>query len=277
MTSSTFISYSHDSKDHAQRVLALADQLRADGIDAQIDRYVQNPPEGWPRWRQQQLSQSRFVLLVCTKEYRQRFEDRASPPGAATSWDAHWAEQELFEQAGHNKRLIPVVLEDDGEQVIPRPLRRYTYYRLPQEYERLLRRLTGQHDTPAPPLGTPRELPPELPPEPPPERGHRAHNCEGSPDAGTAATPGMAPALDPRWQPLVDELARVFYDPDQARVFVTRCGMPPQFIPRFDTSGVFWQKIAIEAQGGKIPGGVPTLGRAAGRDYPGNAVFGQYR
>ncbi|WP_309729655.1 SEFIR domain-containing protein [Chamaesiphon sp. OTE_75_metabat_556] len=40
-----FISYSHDSQTHEDRVLALADQLRDDGIDCNIDQYQQSPAE----------------------------------------------------------------------------------------------------------------------------------------------------------------------------------------------------------------------------------------
>jgi hypothetical protein len=32
-----FISYSHDSEAHRERVLALSERLRADGIDADLD------------------------------------------------------------------------------------------------------------------------------------------------------------------------------------------------------------------------------------------------
>jgi SEFIR domain len=39
-----FISYSHDSPDHQNRVLELVNRLRSDGIDAIIDQYVQSPP-----------------------------------------------------------------------------------------------------------------------------------------------------------------------------------------------------------------------------------------
>ncbi len=35
-----FISYSHDSEKHADRVLALADQLIDDGIDCVLDQYI---------------------------------------------------------------------------------------------------------------------------------------------------------------------------------------------------------------------------------------------
>jgi hypothetical protein len=41
-----FISYSHDSPEHADRVLALADRLRAEGIDCHLDQYETSPPEG---------------------------------------------------------------------------------------------------------------------------------------------------------------------------------------------------------------------------------------
>lgn len=41
-----FISYSHDSPDHAERVRALADRLRADGLDCALDQYETAPPQG---------------------------------------------------------------------------------------------------------------------------------------------------------------------------------------------------------------------------------------
>ena len=42
-----FISYSHDSPEQQDRVLALADRLRAGGVDASIDQYEPHPSEGW--------------------------------------------------------------------------------------------------------------------------------------------------------------------------------------------------------------------------------------
>jgi SEFIR domain len=38
-----FISHSHDSPEHTSRVRALADRLRADGVESWIDQYVQDP------------------------------------------------------------------------------------------------------------------------------------------------------------------------------------------------------------------------------------------
>ena len=62
-----FLSYSHDSDAHRERVLALSEQLRADGIPTILDRYVNGtPPEGWPRWMLDRLDESDRVLLICT-------------------------------------------------------------------------------------------------------------------------------------------------------------------------------------------------------------------
>ena len=64
-----FISYSHDSGEHRDRVLELTDRLRADGIDAIIDQYIQLPPEGWPGWCEAEIEKANFVLMVCTEIY----------------------------------------------------------------------------------------------------------------------------------------------------------------------------------------------------------------
>ena len=59
-----FLSYSHDSDEHADRVLALADALCDRGIDVILDRYVHPAPaEGWPRWMDRNLDQAQFVLM----------------------------------------------------------------------------------------------------------------------------------------------------------------------------------------------------------------------
>jgi hypothetical protein len=46
-----FISYSHDSPEHADRVLALSDRLRGDGIDCIVDQYEESPPKAGPAGR----------------------------------------------------------------------------------------------------------------------------------------------------------------------------------------------------------------------------------
>ncbi len=47
-----FISYSHDNDTHQQRMHALADRLRNDGVDIILDRDCGpgGPDEGWDKW-----------------------------------------------------------------------------------------------------------------------------------------------------------------------------------------------------------------------------------
>ena len=79
-----FISYSHDSPEHADRVLALADRLRQDGIDSILDQYILgSPDEGWPRWMDRQIRDADFVLMICTPTYYRRVMGEETTRGRA--------------------------------------------------------------------------------------------------------------------------------------------------------------------------------------------------
>ena len=67
-----FISYSHDSEEHQDRVLKFSNKLREEGIDCSIDQYEDSPAEGWPKWMDRSVKKSDFVLVVCTKTYYDR-------------------------------------------------------------------------------------------------------------------------------------------------------------------------------------------------------------
>lgn len=157
-----FISYSHDSPEHARRVFELANRLRVEGVDAWIDQYEVAPTQGWPRWMQQQIEQADFILLVCTATYRRRFEGNEDPgQGKGVTWEGLLAQQVLYEAQTRNERLIPVLFDDEDEEAaLPMILRPYMRYRLQGGYEVLYRRLTRQPAVIAPPLGQVRALPP---------------------------------------------------------------------------------------------------------------------
>jgi hypothetical protein len=42
-------------------------------------KYETFPPQGWIRWMDQQLSQARFVLVVCTETYCRRAAGQEAP------------------------------------------------------------------------------------------------------------------------------------------------------------------------------------------------------
>jgi tetratricopeptide (TPR) repeat protein len=136
-----FISYSHDSPEHEERVLALSERLRIDGIDAQVDQYVNGtPPEGWPRWMMNEVDKAEFVLLVCTETYYRRFRGHEKPgKGKGADWEGALITQEVYDARSQTPKFVPTLFAYDDERYIPEPLRSVTHYTLGSEasYERL--------------------------------------------------------------------------------------------------------------------------------------------
>ncbi len=164
-----FLSYSHDSPEHMDRVLDLCDRLRADGVDAWLDQYETAPAEGWPRWCARRVAEADFVLVVCTEVYERRFRGEEAPgEGLGARWEGYVVVQELYDAGTLNAKYIPVLWSPAGAQHVPLFLRGTTRYdlRTTEAYQSLYRHLTGQPKTPAPPLGgrvpmPPREREPE--------------------------------------------------------------------------------------------------------------------
>jgi nucleoside phosphorylase len=157
-----FISYSHDSQMHKDRVLELADRLRQDGIDCTIDQYEESPPEGWQRWMLNQVEAANFVLVACTEQYDRRFRGReAVKTGKGVTWESGVIIQELYDDQGQNDKFIPILFSPEDANFISSPLRSATNYRLntPDGYELLYRRLTNQPRTQEPKLGKLQRLP----------------------------------------------------------------------------------------------------------------------
>jgi len=193
------ISYSHDSPEHNDRVLELANRLRADGIDCAVDQYEKSPAEGWPAWMEHRIEEAHFVLVVCTETYRRRMEGTASAGvGHGVRWESLLLRQQLYDAGAVNERVIPILLGAAGVEAIPTILRPTTHYRPEKadEYEQLYRRLTGQPWILKPPLGHVRPLPPLT-------RQPGARRPQGSParsapptDQGPADQHATAPADD---------------------------------------------------------------------------------
>jgi len=158
-----FISYSHDSDEHKDRVLELSNRLRSEGLDCHIDQYETSPAEGWPRWMQNQIGQSDSVLVVCTNMYEQRFLGKGEVhKGLGGKWEGAIITQELYSKEFQNTKFIPVLFSSEDASFIPDVLKSATYYRVDVEtgYEDLYRRLTDQRAIVKPELGQIRALPP---------------------------------------------------------------------------------------------------------------------
>ena len=158
-----FITYSHDSEDHKRRVHDLAQQLRDDGLDCQIDQFLLGgPPEGWPRWMQRQVEDADFVLVVCTETYKRRFDGKEEPgKGKGADWEGILSLQQLYDARSHNEKFIPIMFDGTTEDDIPLPLKPYSYYRFPGRYDDLYRYLSGQPKVVPKPVGAKKIMPPD--------------------------------------------------------------------------------------------------------------------
>jgi len=157
-----FVSYSHDSAEHKSRVRALSDRLRLDGVEANLDQYVEGPAEGWPLWMENQIRGADFVLLVCTETYRRRvMKEEVRGKGLGVCWEAHIVYQYLYDDGGRNDKFLPVVFDSYSSKYIPTPLRAFDWYDLQSEegYQKLYLRLTHQVEDGKPSLGTLRVRP----------------------------------------------------------------------------------------------------------------------
>ena len=156
-----FVSYSHDSVTHKERVLALANRLRHEGVDAHIDAYEDSPPQGWPSWMIEQARDAAFVLIVCTKTYYRRLTGQERDgAGLGARWEGNIITQAIYDGGGKNEKFIPVFFDPADRASIPEFLKGATHYDLSSDegYEHLYRRLTQQPRVVRPSLGAIRNL-----------------------------------------------------------------------------------------------------------------------
>lgn len=175
MTAKVLISYSHDSPEHMENVLALSDRLRQYGIDCDLDQYEMAPPEGWPVWTKKKLTEADFVLVVCTETYRKRFDGTETQgAGLGAKWEGAFITQQLYDAESTTTKFVPVLRHQGDEEHIPTELRGHQFF-VPFDEDgfiRMYRFLSNQPEVERPELGQPVPLHPRerrmgLPDQPP--------------------------------------------------------------------------------------------------------------
>ena len=156
-----FISYSHDSQAHRDFVRGIADQLCSHGLECVIDQYINGfPPEGWLRWMENEVETADFVLLVCTETYIRRYRGQETNGGKGVTFEGVVISQTLYDVYFRNTKFIPILPKGGDFEHVPLPLKQFTTYSLPTEYDNLYRHLTGQPEHVPPPVGNTRVMPP---------------------------------------------------------------------------------------------------------------------
>ncbi len=136
------ISYAHEDDDGAtlRRVRALADRMKARGIDVQLDQDQQGPPaEGWPRWMMRQIEGCDVVLCLCTPTWRRRFEGREDGDrGRGVTFEGLLLLQDLYDSWMRNRRILPLIWDGGQYEDVPKALRPWVHWRLPRDEEAVI-------------------------------------------------------------------------------------------------------------------------------------------
>ncbi len=75
---------------------------------------------------------------------------------------------------------------------------------------------------------------------------------------------------------IVDELARVFWEPRKAIQLAQRAGLPEQDTPRFEDPRTFWHNVINDVIKGRALGGASAIAMEAAKQFPGNRIFCAY-
>ncbi len=138
ITKKVFISYSHDSDEHCDRVASLSKKLHKDGLVTILDKDV-TPNEGWPIWINNNIIEADYVIVICTKTYCKRFYgNESSEGGKGVAFEGGIIIQQLYDVKNKTLKFVPVVFSVSDVQYIPDPLRSKSRYILDRDYKTLL-------------------------------------------------------------------------------------------------------------------------------------------
>jgi hypothetical protein len=153
-----FFSYSWSSEDFARRVVELATQLQADGVEVVLDRWDLKEGQDKHAYMERAVNDRTIsrVLVLCDPTYVSKANDRQGGVGTETLIIS----PEVYKQAAQQK-FLPVIMDrdDTGQIVVPTYLEGRIYVDLsdprtyPAEYQRLVRNIYNKPDLERPPLG----------------------------------------------------------------------------------------------------------------------------
>jgi hypothetical protein len=120
-----FISYSHDSGEHCQWVLALATRLQKCGVDVLLDQWELGPGDDVPKFMEKAVAESDRMLMICTEQYVRKADEGKGGVG----YEAMIVTGELVKNLGTNK-FIPVIRQSAEEPVVPKSVSTRLYVNL---------------------------------------------------------------------------------------------------------------------------------------------------
>ncbi|MEX2411493.1 MAG: toll/interleukin-1 receptor domain-containing protein [Candidatus Paceibacterota bacterium] len=116
-----FISYSHDSSSHKKWVLEFATTLRNRGIDAVLDQWDLKPGDDLPHFMETQLSDSDYILMICTEMY----VGKANSGEGGVGYEKMIITSSLLKSIDNN--IVIPIIRQDGSTDIPTFLKTKLY------------------------------------------------------------------------------------------------------------------------------------------------------
>jgi len=109
-----FISYSWEDDIHKEWIKDLADKLISDGVDVTLDQYDVSLGDRLPKFMEEAITNSDYVMIVCTPNYKEKADKRESGVG----YEGHIISEELM--SNHNERkFIPLIRKGTIEEAFP--------------------------------------------------------------------------------------------------------------------------------------------------------------
>jgi hypothetical protein len=164
-----FISYTHDSDEHRDAVLRLAELLADYGIDSVNDFWAEPGRRYWGEWAEKCIDESDYTLVIASEGYRRVGNGQVTDDeNRGGTWEVvHLRERLQQARSVWTERILPVVLPGHTIGEIPTFLQPYgcTRYSVPSldphGIQALYRDLSHQPEYTRPALGKPMILPPK--------------------------------------------------------------------------------------------------------------------
>jgi hypothetical protein len=157
-----FVTYTHDSDEHKDQVLALAAFLRKHGLDVQLDAWDSYERRDWYEWGQRQVMLADFILVVASKQYKRVGDGEVAPEENRGAQAEVAALREMMQNNRPQwiQRILPVLLPGHSPDEIPLFLQPLTadHFRVDDltlsGADSLIRVLTAQPANVMPDIGT---------------------------------------------------------------------------------------------------------------------------
>lgn len=105
-----FSSYTGNDKENAIWVKALAEALRANGVDARLDVFHLKPGFDLPQWMTNEVILADKVLLVCDRFYMEKADFRRGGVG----WETMIIQGDMLAQGDNKQKYIAIVREEEA-------------------------------------------------------------------------------------------------------------------------------------------------------------------